>query len=387
MLTELKQQVCDAIQRESGRLFNIADFIFNNPELSLQEFKAAESLMKELKEAGFSITASLANLPTSIRATHPKISTGPKVAIMGEYDALPGIGHACGHHLIAAGALGACLGVAAVKDRVPGTLIFIGTPAEEEVGGKLLLVNAGVFDDIDAAMLFHPSSYTVVDRNSLACTEVAISFTGKAAHASSVPERGINALDAVIHTFVGINALRQHLTPNQRVHGIITNGGERPNIIPEYAAASFYVRALDMDAHNDMLEKLRQCAKAGEMATGAELKFEILETYEPMKVNEPFASAMAKNLETLGVRIEPPQGVGIGSTDVGNVSQRVPTVNLYLRVCEPGIGGHTREFREVVGSPVGKEAMLKAAKAMAMTAVDVLNDAELMKAMQADFKK
>ncbi|MCD6136778.1 amidohydrolase, partial [Candidatus Bipolaricaulota bacterium] len=276
----------------------------------------------------------------------------------------------------------------ALKEELPGELVFLGTPAEEGGGGKVIMVDAGLFNGVDAAMMFHPSSRTVVDRKSLAITEVMIEFTGKASHAAGSPEKGINALDAVIQTFNGINALRQHIKDGARIHGIITDGGEKPNIVPEHAAANFYVRALENDYRDELLEKLKNCAEGAALATGATLEFKIVgHAYKAMKPNRVIGDAFVRNLETLGEPLNsPPPDAGMGSTDMGDVSQVVPSIHAYIKICDENVAGHSREFAQAAISQRGLDVMLIAAKAMAMTAIDILTDPDLVKRMWEEFR-
>jgi len=386
-MDELKEAVRDNVDRIADRLIEVARDIHEHPELKFAEHHAADLLATELKKAGFAVELGVAGLDTAIRAEHPAVSDGPTVAILGEYDALPELGHACGHNLIAAAGLGAALAVGAVKDRLPGRLLFFGTPGEEGGGGKVIMVEAGLFDGVDAAMMFHPSSHTVVDRGSLAITEVVIEFHGKAAHASGAPEKGINALDAVIQTFNSLNALRQHIKDGARIHGIITDGGAKPNIVPEHAAANFYVRAPENEYRDELLEKLRACAEGAALATGARLEFKVVgHSYKAMKPNRALGEAFARNLEALGEPLSPPKpDEGMGSTDMGDVSQVVPAIHAYIKICDESVAGHSREFAAASISARGLEAMLIAAKALGMTAVDVLTDPELVRRMKEEF--
>lgn len=370
-------------------LITVSQQIFDTPEVGFREFKAAQLLAIHLQRNEIEVEQGIAGLKTSLMAIHPAVIDGPTVAILGEYDALPDIGHGCGHNLIATAALGAFLAVGRIKENLPGTLLFLGTPAEEEGGGKIIMTTEGVFDDIDVAMMFHPSSnYTMVDRGSLALTEVKIEFFGKAAHASASPEQGINALDAVIQTFNGINALRQHIKDGARIHGIISNGGVKPNIVPDYAAAAFYVRAADNDYCNELLAKVEACAKGAALATGATLSFQTIgHLYQAMKVNRSLADAFARNLEVINVPLKPlPKGHNLGSTDMGNVSQAVPAIHPYIEIAEEGIAGHSKEFAKASSSEKGYAAMISAAKALAMTTVDVLTDPSLVKRAKKEFK-
>jgi len=383
-----KEKVCFNVDEIADQLIGVSRDIYEHPELKFEEFRASQLLAEKLQDAGFATKLGVAGLETAIQADHPSVSDGPTVAIISEYDALPGIGHACGHNLIAAAGLGAALAVGAVKGDLPGKLVFLGTPGEEGGGGKVVMVNAGLFADVDAAMMFHPSSRTVVDRKSLAITEVMIEFTGKASHAAGSPEKGINALDAVIQTFNGINAMRQHIKDGARIHGIITDGGAKPNIVPEHAAANFYVRALENDYRDELLEKLRACAQGAALATGASLDFKIVgHSYKAMKPNRAIGDALVKNLTELGEPLNPPPpDAGMGSTDMGDVSQVVPSIHAYIEICDENVAGHSREFAQASISKRGLDVMLIAAKAMAMTAIDIFTNPELAKRMWEEFR-
>lgn len=383
-----KDKIREYIDENRARLIEISDEIHRNPELAFKEVEASKILAEELRKAEFNVEHGVAGMDTAIVADYPEISEGPTVAILAEYDALPEIGHACGHNLIGTAALGACLALAKIKKDIPGRLVFMGTPAEEDVGGKITMVEAGLFKDIDAAMMFHPSAgYTMVGRRGLALTEVNIDFYGKAAHASASPEKGINALDAVIQTFNGINALRQHIKSTARIHGVITNGGAKPNIVPEYAAASFYVRAEDDGYCKELVMKLENCAKGAAIATGATLKYEVVSpSYQSRVMNKAMGESFLKNLEILGEPIKPlPEGSGAGSSDIGNVSQVVPAIHPYISICDSSIAGHSKEFTVAAASERGHSAMLTAAKALAMTAVDLFIDPDLIRRVKDEF--
>jgi amidohydrolase len=384
-----KQRICDQVDRMVDRLYEVSHKIHKNPELKFEEVRASRLLADELEKDGFSVDLGVAGLDTAIYAVHPAQSEGPTVAILGEYDALPEIGHACGHNLIAAAGLGTALALGTVKEELPGRLVFMGTPGEEGGGGKVIMIEAGLFDGINAAMMFHPSTHTVVDRGSLAISEVQISFKGRPSHASGSPEKGINALDAVIQTFNGINALRQHIKDGARIHGIITNGGAKPNIVPEHAAAAFYVRALESNYRDELLEKLRHCAEGAALATGATLTFKVEgHSYKAMRPNRALGEVFTRNLETLGEPLNPPPAdAGLGSTDMGDVSQTVPSIHPYIQICDETIAGHSREFAAASISERGQAVMLVAAKAMAMTAIDVFTDSGLIEQMREKFRE
>ncbi|MFC2078575.1 M20 family metallopeptidase [Candidatus Bipolaricaulota bacterium] len=386
-MSDREAQMCEAVDRMEDQLRIVSREIFENPELKNEEVLASKLLASELEKAGFEVELGVAGLETAISAVHPAISDGPTVAILGEYDALPEIGHACGHNLIAAGGLGAALAVGSIKSELPGKLLFLGTPAEEGGGGKVVMIDAGLFEDVDAAMMFHPSCHTMVGRGSLAVTEVAIDFHGKPSHASGSPEKGINALDAVIQTFNGINALRQHIKDGARIHGIVRHGGVKPNIVPEYASAEFYVRAQENGYRDELLGKLRKCAEGAALATGARLEFtEVGMAYKAMKPNKILGELFLKHVVANGIPYNPQKDNSMGSTDMGDVTQVVPGIHAYVQIAEDDVAGHSREFTDASGSERGHLAMLAAAKALAMTTVNLLEDANLVAEIREEFE-
>ena len=384
-MVDWKAQVVEAVDAMDGRLRWVSREIFEHPEENFAEVRASKLLADELRAGGLEVETGIAGLSTGIRAAHPAAKAGPTVAVLGEYDALPELGHACGHNLIAAAARGAALAVGRIKRELPGRLLFLGTPAEEGGGGKVIMVEAGIFRGIDAAMMFHPASFTAVDHGSLAITEVKLEFRGVAAHASASPEKGVNALDAVIQTFNGMNALRQHLRDGARVHGIITHGGAKPNIVPDYAAAEFYVRAAETGYRDELLGKLARCANGAALATGASFSMSpIGPSYKAMRPNRALGAAFVRNLGSLGWAIDTRE-LPLGSTDMADVSHAVPAIHAYLAICDAEVAFHSRDFVEASQSERGHRGMLAAAKAMAMTAVDVLTSPDLVEAARAEF--
>ena len=370
-LSQVKTEVWKRIDEIADELWDIALKIHENPELGFEEHKAAAWLTAALEKGGFQVERGVGGMETAFVAVHPTQAEGPAVAFLAEYDALPELGHACGHNIIAAIALGAGLGLAPFKETLPGKLMVIGTPAEEGGGGKIKLIDAGIFSDVDVAMMVHPADRTLVERGSLSITEVKIEFHGKPAHASGSPEEGINALDAVIQTFVGLNALRQHIRDGARIHGIITHWGTKPNIVPEYAAALFYVRDIDDDYKEELVEKLRKCAEGAALATGAKLTFtRVGHEYKSMRPNHHLAQSFRKNIEELGFEIDPPKG-GMGSTDMGDVSQVVPAIHPYIKIAPTGTPGHSHEFAQAARSEEARKGMIAAAKALAAVALEL----------------
>lgn len=385
---QLKEVAGSTIDAERDRLVEVAQFIHANPELQFKEFKAAERLTAELERAGFKVERGIAGMETAFRATYGE--GRPNVAIIAEYDALAGLGHACGHNLIATWALGAALGVRAAVERQPeiGRVTVIGAPAEEGGGGKVVLVNEGVFRGVDAAMMIHGRDRTFLDRGSLAVERAIVKYRGRPAHASSSPDQGINALDAVINVFVSVNALRQQLKPDVRVHGIITHGGDAPNIIPEFAEAKFLLRSQDQAYLDEVKAKFINICQAAALATGASVEIEWGLGYKQRKSSQAIARTFGENLAAQSYGWEaPPAGMGVGSSDIGDVSQVVPTIHPYLQICEPGVGGHTAGFREAAASERAMSTLPVGAKAMAWTAIDLMTRPKLLEEVRAEFRE
>jgi amidohydrolase len=373
-LDTLKQRVIREVDIRREELIRTSDTIHANPEVAFEEVESAALLCDVLEGNGFDVVRGAGGLETAFVATLHGREGGPTIALLAEYDALPGLGHACGHNLIGTAAVGAGLAIKEILPDLAGTIQIIGTPAEEGGGGKAYLVDAGVFAEVDAAMMVHPSNRNMTRRRSLTSYKVSIEFFGKAAHAAAKPDEGINALEAMILTYNGINALRQHLRDDARVHGVITHGGEAPNIVPDYTAASFYIRALDTPYCSEVLEKVKACAEGAARATGARLQFgEYAPRYDAIWPNPKLADLAEANMAVLGIKVKAPDpDERMGSSDMGNVSQVVPALHPYIAIGPEELGGHTIEFRVAAASPVGHEGMVNAAKLMAMTAVDLL---------------
>ncbi len=312
------------------------------------------------------------------------------VGILSEYDALPGIGHACGHNIIATAGLGAALALASLKDRLPGRIRYLGTPAEETGNGKELMAQKGAFEGLDAAMMVHPSGTNLITMPSLAVNEVRVTYTGKAAHAAAMPFAGVNALDALVTAYQSIAQLRQHIRPNQRIHGIFTETGLAPNIVPDRAAGTFYVRAGDGEELAALKKRVRHCFEAGALATGCEVQIDwAIADYLEIKNSWPIAERFQANAENLGRQFHDLdraiRGGSAGSTDMGNVSHRVPSIHPMIACAPPNIVIHNPEFARWAGSETGDQAALDGAKALAMTAIDVLCDTQLRETAHAQF--
>ena len=386
---KLKSRVVAEIDARRDELIRISDTIHAQPELAFQEFEAVALLTSVLEQEGFAVQRGVAGLETAFIASYTsKKGNGPVVALLAEYDALVDLGHACGHNIIGTASVGAALALRPVLGEIAGAVLAIGTPAEEGGGGKVIMAEAGVFDGVDAAMMVHPSTRTMTRRTSLACYELMMEFFGQSAHAAGSPDKGVNALDACVLTYNNISALRQQLTDDVRIHGIITHGGSAPNIIPAYTAAKFLVRAAEKDEALAVLDKVEDCARAGALAAGAEVKLTRPDKYYANMVPSPvLADLFDANLNALGreALLPPPSG-RMGSTDMGNVSHVVPALHPYVAIAPEEVAGHSPEFRVASASPEGHAGLLDAAKALAMTAVDLFSNPALVDAAWEEYR-
>jgi len=387
-LRALKQEVCDAIEASRGALLRISREIHAHPELAFEEHRAAALLVDALRKGGLEVKAGAFGLETAFAAEFGSRS-GPCVALLAEYDALPGIGHACGHNLIATSAVGAALALAPLAGSLPGRVRMLGTPAEERGGGKELMAREGALDGVDAALMMHPSSVNLVSMPCIAMAEVEAIYHGTAAHAAAMPERGVNALDALVLAYQGIGALRQHIRATERIHGIITDGGQAPNVVPERAAGRFYVRAANAEDLAPLKLRVEACLRAGATATGAtaEIRWDPVD-YLDIHYNEPLASAFRSNAEQLGRVFFPYEKLPAsiqGSTDMGNVSQRVPSIHPMLAAAPIHCTIHNAEFAKWAASELGDAAAIDGAKALAMTALDFFYDEGLRRSTREAF--
>lgn len=358
-----------------------------HPETAFAEHRSSAALRDALASAGFEVEAGVAGLETAFVAHHRFGPGGPRIALIAEYDALPKLGHACGHNLIAAATLGAARAVVRTLDVAAGELLVVGTPAEEGGGGKILMLRAGVFEGIDAAMMFHPGARTMVTRGSLAATRVTMRFHGRAAHAAAAPHQGINALDACIQTFNAINALRQHVRDETRIHGIISHGGDAPNITPDYAEAKFSIRHRNFAYVEELRERVYAAARGAAASVGATVELEEGLAYAERKVNRTLAERFRAHLEAQGEPVLEPLAVGgVGSSDFGNLSQELPAIHPYVAMAPEGTSAHTPEFAAAAASPAGMRALHLAATALARTTAELFTDPALLAATSAEFR-
>lgn len=368
----MKELLFNEGQKIKDRLADISEYIYHNPELGNQEFKAVEKLTAFLEEHHFVVEREFLNLKTAFRATYDSKKEGPTIGYLCEYDALPEIGHGCGHNMIGPMSVGAGVILSKVLDQVGGRIIVYGTPAEETDGAKVIFVENGVFDELDAAMMAHPSSETAKSGESMALYPLQFTYKGKTAHAAASPHEGINALNSVIQLFNGIDALRQHVTPDVRMHGIITSGGVAANIVPDEAVAQFYFRAATKETLEDVLEKVKKIAEGAALMTGATLSMERYELpYDNLVTNENLSEAFTENLKALGIT-DIKEKRPSGSSDIGNVSHITPTIHPYIGISDCHITGHSRALADATITSLGHERLLVGALALAYTGYDVL---------------
>ena len=369
----MKSRIYNEGQVIKERLADISDYIYNNPELGNEEYKAVEALTTFLKEHDFKVEASIAGMDTAFKATFDSGKTGMTIGYLCEYDALPKIGHGCGHNMIGVMSAGAGVVLSKVLHEIGGKVIVYGTPAEETNGGKVILAEAGIFDELDAAMIVHPDGETRASGSSSALYPIRFIYKGKTAHAASCPEKGINALNSVIQLFNGIDALRQHVTPDVRMHGIITKGGVAANIVPDEAIADFYFRASTKERVTEVVEKVKKIAEGAALMTGATLEMERYELpYDDLNTNETLSEMFNNNLRELGITdIKEAKATG-GSSDIGNVSHVTPTIHPYIGITDCPIVGHSVEMANATTTSKAHDRLLIAALAMAYTGHDVI---------------
>jgi amidohydrolase len=386
-IEKLKSQVKGEVDRHSIEICELSRKIHENPELGFQEYKAAEWITAFLEKKGFTIERGICELPTAFRASYGR--SHPIIAFLAEYDALPNLGHGCGHNLIAAASVGAALSSKPAIDSCGGTVLVIGTPAEELYSGKMVMAERGAFADLDATMMVHPGSHDAAVTEALACQGLDVEFWGKSSHAAGRPESGVNALEAMIQSFNAINSLRQHIRSTARIHGIITDGGQAANVVPDHSAGKFLVRAADEKYLAELRQKVLNCFTGAATATGARLEYKWeAHYYAPMLNNLTLGELFVVNMRQLGrkIQLEDPDK-SFGSTDFGNVSQIVPGMHASVSVAHRNVPIHSPEFVKAAISKTGLESMLDAAKAMALTLADLVSDQKKMDQVKKEFFK
>jgi amidohydrolase len=371
-LATLKERLKAEVEARADQLVEASHQIHEHPETNYAEHFAHDLLTGLVEQAGIAVERGAYGLDTAFVARAG--STGPTVAVLCEYDALPGLGHACGHNLIATAGLGAGLAAAALADELGGRVLVLGTPAEEGGGGKVAMAARGALDGVDAAMMVHPADHELRRMNTIAIQRLKVEYHGEAAHAAAYPWRGRNALDAAVIGYTAAATLRQHIRPDERLHGVFTDGGDKPNIVPAHAAMVWYVRSGDLERLEPLKARVLQALQAGALATGCEMTHEwLVPAYADLRSNPALEDLYVGNAAILGRDVREPdeQAQVYGSTDMGNVSHLVPSIHPMVAVAPPGVSIHTPEFAVHAGTAPGDAAVLDGAKAMAMTIADL----------------
>ena len=382
----LKQQACDRIDAVAQQLIEVSHDIHAHPEQNFAETYAAELLTRTANELGLSTDSNMYGCETGFSG---EVGTGPTVCVMSEYDALPDIGHGCGHNIIAAAGLGAAIGLAMVAPRAGGRLRYLGTPAEEGGGGKLVMARNGALEGVDIAMMVHSADADLTTIDAIALQQLVVEYSGEAAHAAAAPERGRNALDAAVLGYMAVAALRQHILSSERIHGIFTRAGEKPNIVPRDAAMEWYVRSDTVTTLSALKPRVLAALQSGASACGCGFSHEWVDTpYADMVTNNNLSSMYIANASLLGRAVSVPGVNGrrvVGSTDMGNVSHLVPSIHPMIASAPMGTAIHTVEFARQSITPMADKAVIDGAKAMAMTAIDFWTSPDQQQAIAKEF--
>lgn len=392
-MDDIENRLMEKVDSIADDLRSLAIRIHDNPELSLEEYEACRLHTEMLIEHGFDVEIGVAGYDTSFIASHKSEKDGPVVAFLAEYDALPGLGHGCGHNLVGTIATGSAISVMDVIDRFGGEVRVYGTPAEETVGSKVDFIREGLFDDCDIIMMAHPSYHNADGMNTIAMMNMKVEFFGKAAHAAAVPEEGINALDAMISLYNMINAYRQQTRPDVRIHGIITNGGDAPNIIPAYTSAVFYIRANDREHCNEVYERMKGIVAAAAMGTGCKHKISQVENFlDDTMTNYALADIITNRLESFGVDVKRTKGEHLSvSSDLGNVSHIKPSVQMLFSIGTPDSGNmteaHSIGFARDSCSDFALDSMLTYIRAFTLATYDILREPKLLTEIKEEFKR
>ncbi len=387
-LLSLRSRVEQAVRRLWPKIRRLSRDMHERPELSGSEIRASRGIARFLEREGFRVRMGVAGLPTAFVARRSGGRSGPRIAFLAEYDALPGIGHGCGHNLIGAAAAGAGAALARISADAGGEILVLGTPAEETIGGKVPMVERGLFRGIDAALMFHPSTENRVYTTSLACHSIEVLFRGRAAHAVSAPEKGINALDALIRLFNGVERLRRDLGPRVRMPGIVVEGGRRANIVPDRAVGRFSLRAPDLAALARVETRFLGLVRSISRRTRARATVRWLDhRYADMSTNRVLAELFRRELGRLGRRTEDGPRRRSGSLDMGNVSQRVPSMHAYVAVAPKRVPLHSAEFARHAGGPGGRAGLLVATRALALTGLEVLRGDGTLARVKSEFRR
>jgi amidohydrolase len=385
---DVKRRAAEAILAARAEILDLSHRIHANPEPAFEERQAATWVAEAVRRHGYAVEHPAGRLETAVRGVLPGGRGGatPRIGILAEYDALPGLGHGCGHNTMAASGVAAAIGLAAIAADLPGEIVFLGTPAEERGSGKQVMIDDGLFDGVDAALLFHPSSATYSECRLLACEDVDVTFTGRQAHAAADPWEGLNALDAMVMLLNGIALWRQQLPPDARLHGIVLDGGTAANIIPARTVGRFMIRTATESAFAPMRERFRALVAAAAQATGCQGEAIFSGASSTMLHNATIGQRFAAQMAAHGLRDSPPDPLP-GSSDMGNVSQLLPTIHPHLAIAEGDVAGHSIEFRDAAATPRADDTTLLAGILVAETAIELFRDPALVDAAWVEFRR
>lgn len=379
----INQSIKDKVKARMPEMKVLSDWMYEHPELGDEEYEIYNRLVEKLKIEGFHVEEQYLGIPTCFRAEYDSGKPGRTVAYLSEYDALPDIGHGCGHNLICVSGLTAALVTKALIHEVGGKVVLLGTPAEETNGAKVDMAEKGTFDNIDVAIMTHPGNQNFATVGSLAMLAIEFTFKGQTAHAAASPEKGINALDAVINTFNNLNAFREHMPSDGRIHGIITEGGVAANIVPDRAVAQFYVRANEKETVEYLKNRLINCAKGASLGAGTEMSINYYEkAYDNFKTNKKLTEVYYENAKAFGIEDISFERSRSGSLDAGNVSHIVPTIHSIFKLSNEELISHSREFASATLTDYAFESMEKTVCAMVKTGYDVLASEDLLNSIK-----
>ena len=386
-IEELKAQACSLIDKNAETLINVSHEIHDHPEENYEEVFASELLTRTANGLGVPVELGAFDCATGFSGD---VGSGPTVCIMSEYDALPDIGHGCGHNVIAAAGLGAAIALASIAEVSGGRVRYLGTPAEEGGGGKILMARNGALAGVDRAMMVHPADADLATIDAIALQQLLVEYTGQESHAAAAPHLGRNALDAAVLGYMAVSTLRQHILPTERIHGIFLKSGEKPNIVPREASSEWYVRSDNVTSLAALKPRVLASLESGAHACGCSVSHQWIGTpYADMVTNDTMGTMYAHNALTLGRTVTDPRHGGhrvVGSTDMGNVSHLVPSIHPMIASAPTGISIHTKQFAQFARSPMADQAVLDGAKAMAMTAIDFWTSSERQEAVVAEFR-
>jgi len=384
-----KESIQKLVEDLAPELKDLSEYVYQNPELGYEEFLSSKAHIELLKAHNFEVEYPYLDIQTAFRAVYKGEKEGPAIAFLSEYDALPEVGHGCGHNLLGATETGAGIILSKLVDQIGGTVVVLGTPAEEIGGAKVTMANADTFDDIDIALSTHPSDGYYASGKSMAMEAIEFRFYGKGAHAASAPFEGKNALDACINTFNNINSFRQQMKPTARVHGVIKEGGEAANVIPDYTRAEFYIRSIDLPYLNELRSRVIECAEAGALAAGCEMKWGYYEkAYKNLVTNSKLSERFNENMGAIGIEMNLDERESFGSMDMGDVSQVVPAINPYFGITAgKTVSAHTAEFRDCTLTDYAHQSMIDTITALNLTAVDVIGNPDLLEEIKGEFQE